>query len=271
MAVVTIIATGSVSLITNFTLAYLPSTLIPMPTRFVLHTVLLIASVLGVYLWLSLPFLTPYTLQLVAILVLLYLASHTLRKRRPTWFHRSSVTMDITILTCMILLLVTETAGLTSPFFFLCYFLLFGVAMLYEIEATLVLTGVLILFFLFLPSTNLSDLPHLSGLLALVMITPLAIFTGHQYEATLEARELNRRLTKHLGVIESDTLIFLSLNLKKTLLSALDSLSLTIPLTKVREVRTNLEMLYADLKNLYRSADELQSAIDQETDQPTKP
>lgn len=237
-----------------------------MPTRFLLHTILLIISTAGVFFWLSIPGLSPYTLQLVAILVLLYVGSHWLRTHRPKWFHRSSITLDITILTSMILLLVTETGSLASPFFFLCYFLLFGVAMLYEIEATLVLTGVFILYFLFLPTTNLGDLSHLSELLALVFITPLAIFTGHQYETNVEEKKARLMLSKHLSNEETDTLIFLSLNLKKTLISALDSLSVIIPQERVKEVRTNLQTLYSDLKNLYRSADELQQTIDQESD-----
>lgn len=237
-----------------------------MPTKFLLHTILLITSSTGVYLWLSSSMLTPFTLQLVAFLVLLYMGSHYLRTKKPKLFHRSSITLDITILTSMILLLVAETGSLTSPFFFLCYFLLFGVAMLYEIEATLVLTGTLIVFFLFLPGTKLSDLAHLSQLLALVTITPLAIFTGHQYETTLEEKEARRRLVGHLGKEETDTLLFLSLNLKKTLLSALDSLSLVIPQEKAKSVRSNLQTLYQDLKNLYRSADELQQTIDRESD-----
>ena len=207
-----------------------------MPTRFLLHTSLLIISTAGVFFWLYIPGFSPYTLQLVAILVLLYVGSHWLRTHRPKWFHRSSITLDITILTSMILLLVTETGSLASPFFFLCYFLLFGVAMLYEIEATLVLTGVFILYFLFLPTTNLGDLAHLSELLALVFITPLAIFTGHQYETSVEEKKARLMLSKHLSNEETDTLIFLSLNLKKTLISALDSLSLIIPQERVKEV-----------------------------------
>jgi hypothetical protein len=237
-----------------------------MPKRFLLHTILLVMAATGVYFWLSVSSLSIYTLQLVAVLVLLYLGSHWLRSKRPKWFHRSTITLDITILTSMVLLLVTETGALTSPFFFLCYFLLFGVAMLYEIEATLILTGVFILYFLFLPTTDLGDLAHLSELIALVMITPLAIFTGHQYETTLEEKQARIMLSKHLGSEETDTLLFLSLNLKRTLISALDSLSMVIPQEKVKSVQTNLKTLYEDLKNLYRSADELERTIDKETD-----
>lgn len=237
-----------------------------MPTRFLLHTILLILAATGVYFWLSLPSLSPYTLQLVAVLVLLYLGSHYLRAKKPQLFRRNTVTLDLTILTTLILLLVTETGALISPLFFLCYFLLFAVSMLYEIEATLVLTGTLILYFLFLPGSDLSDLAHLSELVALVMITPLAIFTGHQYEVNLEQKTLARHLSRHLEHEESDVLLFLSLNLKTTLLSALDKLAIAIP-SAGSSLRPQLSTLYSDLKTLYRSADELQATIDRETDQ----
>lgn len=239
-----------------------------MPTLFLLHTILLIMASVGVFLWLSTPALAVSTLQLVAVLVLLYFGTHWLRARRPAWFRRSSVTSDITILTSMVLLLVTETGALASPFFFLCYFLLFGVAMLYEIEATLVLTGVFILFFLFLPNSNLDGVggfTHLAQIISLVMVTPLAIFMGHQYEASLEEKQLREMLTKRLGAEQTDTLLFLSLNLKKTLVRALDTLSLMIPSTKVKEVRSSLETLYQDLKALYRTSNDLENALDQDS------
>lgn len=241
-----------------------------MPTQFLFHTLLLIFAAIGVFFWLSIPSLAASTLQLVALLVLLYLGTHWLRNHRPTWFHHSSITVDITILTSMILLLVTETGSLTSPFFFLCYFLLFGVAMLYEIEATLVLTTVFIVFFLLQPGSNISGpsgLNHLAQIISLVMITPLAIFTGHQFETSIEEKRANENLSRILNREETDTLMFLSLNLKKTLISALDSLSLVIPQAKARDVRQNLQTLYADLKNLYRSADELQHTMDRDDNQ----
>lgn len=236
-----------------------------MPARFLLHTILLISATFGIYAWLSSP-LEPYTLQLVALLSLLYIGSHSLRRHFPQHFHKSSITLDITILTSMILLLVSETGALASPLFFLLYFLLFAVSMLYEIEATLVLTGVLILYFLALPGTNLSDLAHLSELGALIMITPLALFMGHQYETVIEEKKTRAMLTKHLGREESDTLLFLSLNLKSTLVKSLDSLSTTIPLEKVNEVRVKLQLLYQDLRALYKTSLELEKAIDHETD-----
>jgi len=245
-----------------------------MPARFLFHTLLLLAAVFGVYLFISLPSSSAYTLQLVGLLILAYAASHWLKKPIFARTPRQSIPLDITLLTTMILLLITSTGALTSPFFFTLYFLLFAVALFFEIEATLVLTGTLILFFLLLPTTDLTDLSHLSELFALLAVTPLTIFTGHQYEKVLVEKKASAALKQTVGIEETDTLLFLSLNLKRTLLSSLDSLSLLIPQTtssqpgKLKSLRSNLELLYQDLRNLYRSADELQELIDRESDDP---
>lgn len=240
--------------------------MVAMPKTFAIHTILLLCAVSGVYFWLATPYFTGWTLQLVAILVLAYAAVHFFRPRRPMASTRSTIPFDVSLLTSMILLLVTETGALTSPFFFLLYFLLFAVALLYEIEATLVLTGILILFFLLMPTTDFGNLATLSELSALLMITPLAIFTGHQKEKLLEEERRAMALTNEIGQEENDTLMFLSLNLKKTLLTSLDSLSVIIPKTRIQDAREDLETLYQDLKKLYRSADELETLVDRETD-----
>jgi hypothetical protein len=79
-----------------------------------------------------------------------------------------------------------------------------------------------------------------------------------------EEKQLREMLIKRLGSEQTDTLMFLSLNLKKTLVKALDSLSTIIPTTRAKEVRQNLETLYQDLKILYRTSGDLEKAIDQE-------
>lgn len=243
---------------------------------FAAHSLMLIAAAAGTYLWLITPSLVPYTLQLVAVLVLAYAAAHWFKNNHVPGTTRhvlKTIPLDLTLLTCVILLLVIETGALASPLIFLVYFLLFAVAMLWQIEATLILTATLLVFFLLYPGTNLADLGHLGELVALVMITPLALFTAHQYEATLEQKRQAHVLAGHLAREESDTLLFLSTNLKSTLLSALDRLSLVIPASpaggpqaKVKSVRADLEILYSDLRALYRSSTELQETIDRETD-----
>lgn len=231
---------------------------------FAAHSLLLVVAAAGTYLWLITPWLTPYSLQLVAVLILAYASIHWLKQGRR--LRRSHIPLDLTLLTCIIILLVVETGALASPLIFLVYFLLFAVAMLWQIETTLTLTATLLVFFLLYPGTNLADLGHLGELVALVMITPLALFTSHQYEEMLEEKKKAAALNDHLSREETDTLIFLTTNLKTTLLSALDRLSLVIPQARVQSVRHDLQLLYQDLTALYKSAGELQQTIDQETD-----
>jgi len=236
--------------------------------KFFAHSLMLLAATSGTFLWLITPRLTPYTLQLVAVLVLTYAATHWFRKSQRSHVkgYMSSIPLDLTLLTVIILLLVVETGALASPLIFLLYFLLFAVAMLFEIEATLLLTGTLLVFFLIFPGTNLTDIAHLGELLALIMITPLALYTGHQYESILEGNRKSRELAGHLEREETDTLMFLSTNLHQTLTSALDKLSLLIPQAKPARLHADLQMLYQDLRILFRSARELQETIDKETD-----
>jgi hypothetical protein len=236
-----------------------------MPAQFLAHTAFLVIATLLTYLWTVSPILSPFTLQLVAIFVLLYFATTWLFRHHRT-SSRSLITVDLAILTITILLLVAQTGGLGSPIFFTIYFLLFAVALLFETPATLVMTGVLVVFLTLLPSSNLTSLAHLAELVAMVMITPLAIFTGHEHELALEAQKTKKKLLKTVSRDETDVLLFLSLNLKRTLTSAIDTLSLTIPQEKVTAVRQNLQVLYTDLKALYKSSTELEQLVDKETD-----
>lgn len=238
-----------------------------MSARLLIHSIVLIASAVLAYIWTLSPNLSLYTLQLIAVLILIYFATHFIRKRRPKEGDRAVLTIDLIILTLIILLLITQTGALDSPFFFTIYFLLFATSLLFELESTLILTSVLLGFFALEPSTNLDNPLHLAHLLSLPAIMPLAIFTAHEYEKAYEERHLRLITQSHLAQQETDALLFLSLNLKRTLAHALDNLSVIIPQAKVKEVRENLDILYQDLKNLYRSADELQEVIDKETDE----
>lgn len=237
-----------------------------MSTQFIAHTIYLVLATLLTYFWTSSPNLSTYTLQLIAALILTYFGLHIFTKNKRQTNDRTIITLDLIILTATILLIVTQTGGLSSAFFFTIYFLLFAVALLFEIEATLLLTGTLLVFFSLLPNTDLTLPVHITHLVSMLMITPLAIFTAHQYEQRLKEHESRVITESHLTQQETDSLIFISLNLKKTLISALDSLSIILPKTKLGNVRTDLTVLYQDLKSLYHSADELQQFIDQETD-----
>ncbi len=218
--------------------------------------ILSLLSTIGfVFLWVNQPVLSNHTLQLTAFLALTYFF---LQFRTKTTSRRA-ITIDLLILIAITLLLVTETGGLTSPLNFLIYLLLFAVALIFDIQATLSLTLSLIIYFVFLPSTDLSQLGTIAEIIALFLITPLAIFTGHQYELALQEKQ-------HLEHEETDTLLFLSLNLKKTLAKTLDTLSYIVPKIPTYSDRHQLKTVYQDLKALYQSSQTLETDIDLETD-----
>ena len=236
-----------------------------MSTRFFLHIGFLATSSLLAYFWVISPLLSQYTLQLVAVLIILYLVVSFAHRHHQTTQH-TTITLELSLLTITILLLVSETGGLSSPLFFTLYFLMFAVALFFETEATLVLTATLVIFLALLPTTNLANLTHLAELAALIMITPLAIFTSHEHEKLVLSRKTKLRLIKSISREETDILLFLSLNLKHTLTSALDKLSQLIPQAKTKDIRDSLMSLYKNLKLLNKTAEELSVIVDKETD-----
>lgn len=199
-----------------------------MKTSILKNTIFLIAATIGVFIWTISPTLTSYTLQLTGILVLLYLITNRLEKKHSI-IKKTAITIDLTILTTIVLLLITTTDGLASPFFFMIYFLLFATSMLFETTSTLILTAVIFVFFVSHPTSDFTSLTHLTELIAVIMIAPLAILTSHQHEELLRTQKTARNLTSNIKNQETSALLFLSLNLKNTLTKTLDTLSLVIP------------------------------------------
>ncbi len=224
---------------------------------FTAQTLYLAITTLATYLWVNSTTLSPYTLQLIAGLALIYLFLQFIPTNKSK--SRQVITIDILILTTITLLLITETGGLTSPLMFLIYLLLFAVALIFEIQVTLSLTLALILYFTFLPSTNLTSLTQITEIIALLLITPLAIFTSHQYDLAQEEK-------LHLEHEETDTLLFISLNLKPTLAKILDTLSYIIPKISTYSDQEKLKQTYQDLRQLFQAAQKLETDVDRETD-----
>jgi hypothetical protein len=93
----------------------------------------------------------------------------------------------------VIYLIIFATGGLSSPVFFLNYFLLFAVALLFEPSAALSLATISSIFFLITPRTDLFT--ELLQLGSLFLITPLALIFGSQYIKLLQSEEKNEVLS----------------------------------------------------------------------------
>jgi hypothetical protein len=237
-----------------------------MPKSFFIHSLFLLSAIILTWFWTSNPGLSLYNLQLIALFVIFYFLSHFLSKSA---FLTS--TIDAIIFTIVILLLVTSTGGLSSPLFFLIYFLLFAVSLLFEPAITLVLTAAIFVFFW--PSPLV--LNSLIQLLSVLLILPLSVFLGRQYLKVLEAhqeikilKKESQKLEKSITSEETDSLLWLSLNLKEGLLQIIhltaDLLSGLGYLTLTQKEK--LEKIHQIAKDLLKSGQKLKEKIDRETD-----
>lgn len=235
------------------------------PVRdYFLHALYLSLSVFLLWLWLNNPVLLNYNLQLTAFMVLTYFSVKMLAKK-------GGVFWDVIIATVVLLLILASTGGLASPFFFLLYFLLFAAAMLFEPPFTVTLTLLAALFF----ANTLTSLHAALQLLSLLFITPLAMYFGRQYLRLLETQEKikilakqGQKLEKEITGQETDSLLWLSLNLKDGLLKIVHLASeLLSDIGRLGPVqKEKLQSIHESAKELLKSGEKLKQKIDKQTD-----
>jgi len=236
-----------------------------MTKRLFIHVGYLFLSLLVVFVWTRSPTLSYYNLQLVALLVVAFFAKNLLFKKRST------KTFDAVILAMVILFLVFSTGGAASPLFFLIFFLLFGLSFLFEPVVSVIFSLSLIIFLL--PSIKTSS--EVASVLALALITPLALFFGKQYLENLSKEKRIKIYQKKWGVDEeiieaeeTDILLWLSTVFKpgmneiidrtSQLLSSLGQLGLSQKIHLKRIRRLSRRLMIGGRK--------LQKSVDKETD-----
>jgi len=197
-------------------------------SKFLLHSLFLISAVVLAFFWTSNSFLSIYTLQLTAVFILLFFLNQFLARHRRG---KINLTIDAVVFSMVVMLLVTSTGGLTSPLFFLIYFLMFGLALFFEPLITLTLTAAMILFFIFTP-TKQNTAEEALQLFSLLLVTPLALFFGKQYLQVLRDEEKIKILEEEEKIAqeqikteETNVLLWATLELKRGLMTILDEVS----------------------------------------------
>ncbi len=170
----------------------------------IIHSVILIFAI-------AISFVFPktnlvnYDFQITAFLFLiLYLSKKIfIVKNSP------SRLIESVVFTLVITSIVNTTGGVTSPFFFLIYFLLFSLSLLLEPLISVTATIALIVFYLFsLPQSQ--DIKTLLPIISLAFITPFALFLGSEHNKNEKLKAKNEKL-------QEDTFLFISLMLKNHL------------------------------------------------------
>lgn len=152
-------------------------------------------------------------------------------------------------------LIVFDSQGLNSPFFFLIYFLLFTIAFQNPPTTTLSYSLILIL----LLSTSL-DFQSFIPLISLLFITPLAWFIGKQY--------LDKKKTDNdIKISETNILLWLSLKFKTGISQIIDNCAelLSTPLQPTQKEK--LKYIKDSAKSLLNSSEKLKKEIDNQTDE----
>ncbi|KKP62909.1 MAG: hypothetical protein UR56_C0003G0016 [Candidatus Roizmanbacteria bacterium GW2011_GWC2_34_23] len=149
--------------------------------------------------------LAQYDLQISAgLFILLYLAKKFIISKNIY-----SRLIESVIFTLIIMGIVNSTGGLTSPFFFLIYFLLFSLTLILEPIISITTTITLIIFFLLsLPASQ--DFRTLMPIISLAFITPFAMFMGSE-------KIKNEKLKVKSEKTKEETFLFLSLLIKNHL------------------------------------------------------
>jgi hypothetical protein len=146
-----------------------------MKKKVLLHAFILIFVCIFLFFWSTNASLADYSLQLTAILLLSLLFSR--RLMRPSVFKL----VESVVSTMTVLLVVSATGGITSPLFFLNYFLLFELSLLLEPVIPLILSFFLIFFYLLSGEVGISPL-YWVEFLAFPFMTPLAYLFGKIYQ-----------------------------------------------------------------------------------------
>mgnify|MGYP001619967022 CR=1 FL=1 len=109
----------------------------------------------------------------------------------------------LVILLLITLALIFLTGEISSPFFFLLYFLTFAVAFFFNPKIVFLVTGTLII--LLFPSTLRTDLTrNLIMLFSLFLLSPVAFFLGIDYQKKQEVKKRTDKMKRIAQSIEAD-------------------------------------------------------------------
>ena len=171
------------------------------------------------------------------------------------YFSLFKKTISLHLIAFIISLIVFDSQGLNSPFFFLIYFLLFTIAFQNPPTTTLSYSLALIL----LLSHSLNSNESLIPLVSLLFITPLAWFIGKQY--------LDKAKTESdIEISETNILLWLSLKFKTGICTIIDNCAELLSTPLLPSQKEKLKYIKDSAKSLLNSSEKLKDEVDNQTD-----
>lgn len=147
----------------------------------------------------------PFTPVFLVFLVLLGTFYALVKKRKKHIEVFSGNNKEIYIILVAILLVVFYTGGIKSVVFFLTYFILFGIAFIFE--PIIIFLFLLVLGALFIPEVIQDDIFGNSVRLgSLLFLAPIAFFFGREYKRREKLKLKVSKTTEHI-ITEAEELI----------------------------------------------------------------
>lgn len=148
--------------------------------RIILHSFVLIFSFGLIFAWEQGPF-SGYTVQLLAVMVVIYLGAQFAKRKMKKDDNFLGGIPDVFALNTAIFLLIYATGQMASWFFFLLYFLGFGITFIFEPITVFIFAIGTVLIFLPDVLTNGGNLGTYIQLGSFILISPLPYFFGKEY------------------------------------------------------------------------------------------
>lgn len=192
-----------------------------------LDSVLIGVALVGALIWTRHPLLSPFTLQLMAALVVGYIV--LLRSRATRWHHvlPKASSMEGALLAGALALLIGRTGGLDSPFLPLAHVLLFVTVLTLDMGANIV-HAVGLGLFLWAAGPHPLTRALWIGLLSVPAVLPLMILARMELETAHERQQDEAHVQAVLAGQETRALVFLNTFLRPKL-AAIRSLLETSP------------------------------------------
>lgn len=225
------------------------------------HAILLTMSVLAAYLYLQVPFLKHYSLQVFACCSALYLILQKQQKGRFYLILPDSSSANLALINFAFLLLAGASGSLASPFFAITFVQLFFIALVAPTKTSLLLALEIMVFHFSLSIASSSNfvlsMAELSNLIALPIVTIFYLFAKSQYEKAYsnhllvdaQDRELNRAKRDYRAITDfTRSLINRRLPMLEFLLS--------FPEKNKTAINSEVQILKQDLNVLLREIDQ---------------
>jgi len=209
-----------------------------------LHTLVILLFMVGIFWWLEIARLNQYSLQLMAILILVYFLIKRINQSRIWQLLPTAMSIEIALTTAGFLLLIGSTGNLSSIFFPLVYVNLFFLVFASHTGTAIFATFGEVLFHFAMASQPTPA--EISSLLSLPLFLVMLIFAKHQYQQSNQRKAKLAQEDELLNQEEQEVAVFIQTFLKPKLAS-LQSL---IEKNKARQSAMEVDQIAQELESL---------------------